>query len=190
MGCDVLATDVPNVISSVLNSNVSKNLPNLPLDSGTIQVRELDWTIPPDEWTWDDHQIIASPHVRPSSSSDKAEEILKPPFDFIITSDTLYNPDLIHPLFRSIHALSTLPASSSCTSRSPIIYLCVERRDPILIDRALREAKELWGFKTERIAHKKLVKVIEKADFKWDREDWEGIEIWKLVSTRNTRDKS
>jgi protein N-lysine methyltransferase METTL21D len=183
----VIATDVPDVISTVLNVNISNNLPNLPPASGRIQVRELDWTISPDKWTWDDQHIIASSRIQ-SSSSHQVEDLLKPPFDFIITSDTLYHPDLVQPLFRSIHALSI--ASSSLTSRSPVVYLCVERRDPTLIDRAFLEARETWGFKTERIAHKKLVKVIEKADIKWDKEDWEDIEVWKLLSTHMTRDLS
>jgi len=188
LGCDVVATDVKNVISTVLDLNISNNLPNLPPLSGMIQVRELDWTIPPDQWTWDDQNKITSSSTQSSNLLHKTEDLSKPPFDLIITSDTLYHPDLVSPLFRSIHALST--ASSSLTLQSPVIYLCVERRDPMLIDRALLEAKETWGFKTERIAHKKLVKVIEKAEIKWDREDWEGIEIWKLLSTRIIPDSS
>jgi len=174
MGWDVVATDLPNILSTVLDSNISNNLANLPPSSGAIQSRELDWTVPPNEWIWDHDYIIASP--RAVSPSHTVDDLLKPPFDLIISSDTLYNPDLIYPLFRTLHALSCNPISGH-----PVIYLCIERRDPNLIDRALLEARETWGFRTERIPHKKVAKVMEKATLNWDREDWEGIEIWKLM---------
>lgn len=146
MGWDVVATDLPGVIASVLDANISNNLANL---SGTVHVRELDWTCEP----------VA----------------LDGPFDLIISSDTLYNPDLIHPLFRTIHALC------KTSVRPPLIYLCIERRDPTLIDRALLEARETWGFKTERIPYGKLVKAMQAASLGWEREDWDDVEVWKLV---------
>lgn len=146
MGWNVVSTDLPGVITSVLDQNISNNSAGL---SGTVQVRELDWT---------------------------CEKIpVDGPFDLIISSDTLYNPDLIHPFFRTVQAL--------CTATS-LIYISIERRDPALIDRALYEARTTWHFKTERIPYGKLVKAMQKASLNWDREDWDDVEVWKLVPVK------
>ncbi|KAF9483914.1 hypothetical protein BDN70DRAFT_798899 [Pholiota conissans] len=162
LGWDVLATDIPHVISSVLAKNISHNLSALPLDSGIVQIRELDWSVPPEKWMWDHDHVIAS-HS-------------EPPFDIIISADTVYSLDLIEPMLRTLHALSTLSLSAS---RYPPILLCIERRDPALVDRLLTDAKELWSFSVERIPHKKLAKAVEKGS-QWDKSDWEGVELWKF----------
>jgi len=151
MGWNVIATDLPGVIAAVLDTNISQNSANL---TGNVHVAELDWT-------WD---------------VDRVTTAVKLPFDMIISADTVYSPDIIQPLLRTIHAVSV-----SSAPRRPLIYLAVERRDPALIDRALSEARETWGFRVERVPHKKLVKAMAKAALHWDREDWDGVEIWKLV---------
>lgn len=51
----------------------------------------------------------------------------------------------------------------------------------MLIDHALSDARTRWNFATERIPHKKLAKALDKADVNWEKEDWEGVEIWKLT---------
>lgn len=112
----------------------------------------------------------------------------------IVSSDTLYSPGLTQPLLRTIRALSVLSTHThththatasadtaiGAPARAPPVYLCIERRDPVLIDRALAEAREAFGFLVERVPHRKLARALDKAGAAWDKEDWDGIEIWKL----------
>ncbi|KAG8805948.1 hypothetical protein FRC18_006371 [Serendipita sp. 400] len=179
-----------------------------------IECRELDWTVPPEEWTWEDPVVIAS--HKPSSVHHSPEEgenergkgvsttrtrttgtrTMSPPYDLIVTADTLYTPDLVAPLFRTIQHLARLspnspnpPAASS--SPSPIkgndlpnarrpsrpvstkyscpIYVAVERRDPLLMDAAYEECQTVWGFKVERVRGVKIRKALEKAGVQWKR---------------------
>ncbi|CAL1704367.1 unnamed protein product [Somion occarium] len=186
LGWDVLATDLPDVISAVLSGNIARNISNLPLTSGAIQVCVLDWTIPPDKWTWDNDLHIAASsedRIELSSLSSRCEERLRPPFDMIISADTMYNPALVDPFLRTLHNLSVL--SSSGAKRAPPVYLCIERRDPTLIQQALASAKDTWNFAVERIFRKKVVKAMDKGGLTWTPEDWDGVEIWKLT-LRNT----
>ncbi len=182
MGWDVIATDLQDVISAVLSPNISRNRANLPPGSGAIQVRLLDWTIPPDSWLWDNPNVIASQHRDPPEypAQDNQNPILRPPFDLIISSDTLYLAELVTPLMRSLHEVSRLSVSASPEARAPPIYLCVERRDPGMMDRALSEAKEVWNFKVERVPHKRLAKAMEKGGARWGKGEWDDVEIWKL----------
>jgi len=108
--------------------------------------------------------------------------LLQPPFDLIISADTVYSPDLVQPMLRTLHALCVVSSSASA-ARPPQIILCVERRDPVLLDSLLADAKENWKFTVERIPHKKLVKVVEKSSH-WDRSDWEGVELWKFKANQ------
>lgn len=216
MGWDVLATDLPDVISSVLARNIAQNASLLSADSGVIDVRVLDWTVPPDQWDWHDRVAIARnsntpipgqiqiqpPSPSPSSSSSPSSSLahqlqcnkpqqhpppaedgfLGPPFDLIISSDTLYSPEITHPLLRTLHALSRSSISATGTSnRSPPVYLCLERRDPELIDRALTEARDTFDFLAQRVPHRKLARALERGGAIWDKNDWEGIELWKLT---------
>ncbi|RDB21504.1 Protein-lysine methyltransferase METTL21E [Hypsizygus marmoreus] len=182
LGWDVLATDIPHVISTVLARNIQHNLPPA---AGTIHVRELDWTIPPDHWTWDDTTVIASASSSSSlPSSDKKKPTLNPPYDLICSADTVYSPSLVEPLLRTLHALCTLSLAASSPPRAPPIYLCIERRDPTLVDRVLLDAKHTWGFNVERVPHRKLVRAMDKGGIRWDKEDWDGIEIWKFTLPR------
>jgi hypothetical protein len=174
LGWDVLATDIPHVIQSVLKNNVTSNLAALPPDSGTVQVRELDWFVSPANWAWDHKSIIS--HSSPlDPASTLCPTLLCPPFDLIISADTVYASNLIEPLLRTLYTLSTL------SSRPPPIFLCVERRDPLLLDRLLAEAKEKWKFSVERIPHKKLARSLGKSGVHWENSDWDGVELWKLI---------
>jgi hypothetical protein len=178
MGWDVLATDLPNVISTVLAQNVANNIADLPVNAGKIQICELDWTLNPDRWIWDDNTLASGS----SPLSQLAiKEPLKPPFDLILSADTVYSPALVEPLLRTAHVLATLSMAASPTSRAPPVFLCIERRDPALVDRALSDAKEIWQFNVECIPRKKLGKAMTKGGIKWDKEEWEGVEIWKLT---------
>ncbi|PFH50658.1 hypothetical protein AMATHDRAFT_144554 [Amanita thiersii Skay4041] len=182
LGWDVLATDLPHVIATVLSDNINNNTNRLPFTSGRIQIRELDWTVYPDKWSWSNgHSITSIPtpctSLHPLSPQTPANELLAPPFDIIYSADTVYDPALIEPLLRTIHALSTLSCNKSC---APPVYLCIERRDPALVDRLLADAKAVWQFNVERVPHKKLVKAMLRGGVQWEKHDWEGIEIWKL----------
>jgi hypothetical protein len=180
LGWNVLATDIPNVISTVLHQNIANNTHcSSSVNTSVIQVRELDWTIHPDEWTWEHDEVIASPNGRPPSNNPTAR--LKPPFDLIVSSDTLYIPELVQPLLRTLHALSVFSIATSTSARPPPILLCIERRDPALIDRTLQEAKDVWGFEVSRVPSRKMVKAMEKGGIKWPKTEWEGVEIWKLI---------
>jgi len=109
-------------------------------------------------------------------------ELSGPPFDLIVTSDTIYSPELVQPLLRTLHALCyASKAALPPPARSPPVYLCIERRDPYLIDSTLSEARSIWGFTVTRIPHKRISKAMEKGGVKWDKEDWEGIKIWKMT---------
>ncbi|KDQ60708.1 hypothetical protein JAAARDRAFT_124855 [Jaapia argillacea MUCL 33604] len=175
LGWDVLATDLCNVTATVLSRNVAQNTPQL--HSGTIEIRELDWMISPEDWTWDNDEVIASASRTRQESDARPTDVLGPPFDFIITSDTFYAPALTAPLLRTLYALSV---QSLIGGRGPPIYICIERRDPVLIDQALEAARVTWGFSTDRVPQKKVARAMEKGGVKWPREDWEGVEIWKM----------
>jgi len=193
LGWDVLATDIPNVISTVLSQNITQNVPILPAHSGAIDVRELDWTVSPEKWSWDS-QVIASASsnatqdLKPSLGSSR--KLLGPPFDLIVTSDTIYSPELAQPLLRTLFALCSASRRTSACALNvlyPPIYMCIERRDPALIDRTLAEARSIWGFTAVRIPHRKVVRAMEKGGLKWIEEDWEGVEIWKLTLSANAK---
>ncbi|KAK0210665.1 hypothetical protein DFS33DRAFT_310807 [Desarmillaria ectypa] len=158
LGWAVVATDLPTVTTTILLRNISTNVPLLPSSSGEISIRQLDWTVQPNQWH--DPLIISS-------------------FDLIITADTVYASHLVQPLLRTLHALA------SVSPHPPPILLCLERRDPALVDRVLSEASSYWSFKTEQIPLRKISKVLNKSGLKWAKEDWEGVEIWKFTLNVN-----
>ncbi|EKM55540.1 uncharacterized protein PHACADRAFT_95303 [Phanerochaete carnosa HHB-10118-sp] len=175
-GWNVLATDLPDVIDSVLAENISKNVGDLPPESGTIELRALDWAVSPSEWTWADNAIIASADRPPCS--------LAPPFDLIITADTVYSPHLVDPLLRTldhIYTVSTTLANSGKVHR-PSLYVCVERRDPMLVDDFLAKASKI--FTVSRIPPRKVADAMEKSGILWCKEDWDGMEIWSFAKAR------
>ncbi|PCH38096.1 hypothetical protein WOLCODRAFT_114823 [Wolfiporia cocos MD-104 SS10] len=210
LGWDVLATDLPPVINGVLAPNVARNTPHGYPDAerGRIKVRALDWTVPPEQWTWADPHAVALHGSRPDNvlrDTEQAQKsgrveverdanILGPPFDLILTADTLYAPEAVHPLLRTLHALasaasssssptSPAPSTSHATAASTSLSTPNARRDPQLVDRALADASAVWGFTTERVPHRRLARALERAGAQWDKADWEGVEIWKLALT-------
>lgn len=196
LGYDVLATDTVHVCASVLRSNINANAHLVP---GRIHVRELEWNINPTGWIWDDPLSITSPASLPRRGGN-GFDFLTPPFDLIVSSDTIYDTALVAPLFETIHALSVLssapalsppssfsvielsptsppeyPATRPC--KPPVIYLAVERRDPTLITAAFRRAGEEWGLSFQRIPEKRLRRA--GVGVGWDAEEWEGVEVWR-----------
>ncbi|TFK76531.1 hypothetical protein BDN72DRAFT_755954 [Pluteus cervinus] len=176
LGWHVLATDIPYVLSSVLARNISTNVSQLPPHAGVIQSRVLDWTVAPSDWLWDNPLSVASPAA---SSSCPNDNLLKPPFSLICSADTVYAPELVEPLLRAFHHLAT--QSFAISGHSPPIYLCIERRDPLLVDRLLADAKTAWQFNVNRIPHHKVSKAMKKGALSWEPSEWESIEIWKLT---------
>ena len=186
MGWDVVATDLPEVIDTVLAPNIRNNLSALPPEGGIIQVRALDWTVDPNEWSWNDPGAIAlvqpSPSSLPSSPTDDTS-LLGPPFDLIVTADTIYSSELVAPLLRTLKALCSLSTTTAFgktgAQRAPPIYLCVERRDPVLVDQVLSEAAKTWVVK--RVPNNKLRQAMEKGGLSWDKSDWEDVEVWTFT---------
>jgi hypothetical protein len=175
LGWDVLATDTAHTISSALSPNIASNYTTSSCDRGIIQIRELDWLVPPESWDWTNPIAVASTNSYTSTTVPRADDttILKPPFDLIISSDTIYATELVQPLLRALHAAVT-------ASSSPHVYLCIERRDSALVDHCLSEARDVWGFTVTRVNHRRVSKAMEKGGLKWKKEDWDGVEIWRL----------
>ncbi|KAJ7470706.1 hypothetical protein FB451DRAFT_1254581 [Mycena latifolia] len=175
LGCNIITSDLPGVVSTCLAKNIESNISQLPPGSGEILVRELDWTVPPDRWLWDHPTIIASP-----TSSPAAQQQLPYPFDLIVSADTIYDMALVTPFLRTLHALCTLSGAALSSSRAPVVFICLERRDPAVIDRTLEEAS-IWGFTATRVPPRKVSKALIKSGFKWDKEDWDDVEIWRFT---------
>ncbi|KAF9227545.1 hypothetical protein BS17DRAFT_793242 [Gyrodon lividus] len=180
LGYDVLATDTTHVCDSVLRRNIAANLQHLPTNAGSIQVRVLDWNIDSDRWQWNDPTRI-TPDGDPLIKGGTTKDLLVPPFDLIISSDTLYDASLTDPFFRTVRALSALCLSGCQTQTStppkpPLIILALERRDPQLINRALSRAP----VSLTRVPTKKIRKVLKRAGMLWDAVDWDGVEVWRV----------
>ncbi|KAG8732900.1 hypothetical protein FRC11_010211 [Ceratobasidium sp. 423] len=60
LGYHVLATDAHPSVLSLLTQNIQRNSQNLP---GSVQVRKLDWCVPPEQWDWSDPTSITGPHA-------------------------------------------------------------------------------------------------------------------------------
>ena len=146
-----------------------------------MQIRELDWLVLPESWTWDNPLAVAS---QSPPEPTEAQNLLGPPFDLIVSADTVYSAELLGPMLRTLHALSTLSKSSA--SRFPPILLCIERRDPQLVDTLLQRARDEWHFAVERVPHKKMSRVVEKIAH-WEKSEWADVELWKLRLTEGKK---
>ncbi|CAE6488416.1 unnamed protein product [Rhizoctonia solani] len=172
LGYHVTATDAHPSVLALLAQNIQRNVQNLP---GSVQVRELDWCVPPEQWDWSDPTSITSPRAY-------NDPVAPAPFDLIVTADTLYMPHLTPHLLRTldhIQALTPVTGSSSpSTSRTkrPTTLIALERRDPLVIDSALA----LVPGSLARIPHKKLSKAMQGLGWNWDASDWQGVEVWKV----------
>ena len=203
-GYDVLTTDVEPVLSGVLLPNVEEAQRVLERmrgggrDVGTVQVGSLDWeqvsrgaSLPwgSDTGSAGPEDIDPTRHPRPSqpgaakeSAGSEVSTRLRqsiqstnsPPghFDMILTTDTLYSTSLISPLW------STLAIISRSQNTAPPIYIALENRDSGLIDSALEVGRSM-GFELKRIGAGRVGRAVEKAGWRWGREEWEGVEIWK-----------
>lgn len=173
---DVLMTDVPFILSSVLLPNVRRNTAALLAGpSGRLQARELDWTVPSSAWTWNSPSTtsITSDWTDPSRRpSEQQAEPVTPPFDLILTTDTIYVPELLDALLDTLRSLSLLSSSP------PPILLALERRDSALVDASLAKARA-GGFECGMVNKSRTAKSVER-HLAWEREDWDSVEIWKM----------
>ena len=148
-GYEVIATDIPQVIESVLNRNINDGL--AVIGDGAIEVIPLDWT------------QVSSNGLPPLLKGRK--------IDMITTSDTFYAPHLLGPLLETLRALSLE------STTQPVIYVGLERRDPGLIDKAMEEARDM-GLKLNRIDEGRITKLMVDAGWEveeWDDvEIWKG----------------
>ncbi|KAI6103484.1 hypothetical protein F5141DRAFT_1007801 [Pisolithus sp. B1] len=181
LGYDVLATDTAYVCNSVLLRNIKTNLPSLPPTcAGTVQVRELDWLVSSDMWNWSDPSSVTSPtQSNEAPKMSGIEDTLRPPFDLIVSSDTLYDESLLDPFFTTLQALCTQgrDSTSSTPAKYPLILIALERRDPALISAALARAP----ISLVQVPTKKLKKALDRSGIRWDGADWDGVEIWRGV---------
>lgn len=176
MGYDVLSTDLDVIVNGNLGVNIRANEPTLQINGSNqprLETKVLDWFQDPAEWNW-------------STIDGQDAQTLVPPFDLVVSADTVYTPDLSQPLLRSLRALSA-PASSSRSSTSTQVYIVLERRDPELVTNFLESAERDWGFKCSRVDHSKLKRLVESKEggLGWEDESvWEGVEIWKLKARK------
>ncbi|CUA72267.1 hypothetical protein RSOLAG22IIIB_00932 [Rhizoctonia solani] len=169
LGYHVMATDAHPAVLSLLIQNIQRNAYSLP---GSVQVRELDWCVPPEQWDWSDPNNI----THPRAYSDP--RVTPTPFDLIVTADTLYVPHLTPHLLRTLDYIQALtPVTNNSTSyRRPTALIAFERRDPALIDSALA----LIPGSLNRIPQRKISKALQRLGWNWDTSDWEGVEVWKV----------
>lgn len=186
LGFDVVATDLMVVMDTVLRRNIEDNqgrvkawgdgaeVGGVAKGCGDVRVRELDWFVHPDEWDWSGARSIAP---REELEEPEMDDCTSPPFDLIVTADTLYHQDLVVPLLRAIRAISI---QSRRGGKFPPVFVALERRDSEVIKQALELAKK-ERFHCKKVPDGKVRKCLDVAGFKWEREDWEDIEIWRWV---------
>lgn len=81
-----------------------------------------------------------------------------------------------------------MSSADSGKVRKPSLYVCIERRDPTLVDGFLAKAREI--FTVTRIPPHKVSDAMEKSGLVWSKEDWEGMEIWSFTKARNGSGRS
>ena len=171
LGFRVCATDLAQIAGTILGENVSRNADLLAGVVGAfpISVRALDWT--------------ASLPSSPLSLWDGGEE---EEVEVIVTADTFYKRDLVHPLILTIKGLCIASGqrarggSGKEGRRFPLVLVAVEVRDRGLFQFAL-EAAAREGFECRRVGDGRVRKGLEAAGVRWAREEWDGGEVWRWV---------
>lgn len=172
----------------------------------------MDWSAPTEKWTWTDSERIShdlslqATCTLEQSRGGKAEpnlnagtQLLGPPFDLILTADTIYSPTLIAPLLRTLQHLAFLSPAQPKSSSKPLgtserkrahapLYVALEARDPALIASFFVQAHDDFGFAcAKRVPAARLRRAMVRAGLGgWARDDWEGVEIWRMVLEVNS----
>jgi len=92
------------------------------------------------------------------------------PYDLIVTADTIYSPPLVVPLLNTIRAYA---------DAKTVVLVALEVRDEALIRGALETATEM-GFVVKKVPRTKLRKALGVAKVEWAKEEWAGVEVWRL----------
>lgn len=184
MGYDVTTTDIDPPLTHVLRPNIARNATRMSLPR--VTAADLDW------FTFPSLSPEQIPSLDDSSSIPEGYTEWFEPWEAIVTTDTIYHADLVHPLLKTIRTLSILAATTKRTSKDdnsnekslpnyPSVYVALENRDPTLVNSALEAAKE-YGFTVKRISQTRVDKCLTKSGWSWDRDakqDYDGIQIWK-----------
>ncbi|KAF8543492.1 putative methyltransferase-domain-containing protein, partial [Trichophaea hybrida] len=91
-------------------------------------------------------------------------------YDLIITADTIYSLPLVVPLLNTIRTYA---------GAKTVVLVALEVRDEALIRGALEKAVEM-GFVVRRVPKTRLRKALSAARVEWAKEEWSGVEVWKL----------
>ncbi|KAI8986340.1 putative methyltransferase-domain-containing protein [Pilobolus umbonatus] len=162
LGFNTTVTDLQEVVDSVLIDNCQINRSNIQdywaysiynnnkslIMNPSIHVKTLDW-------------LVLCKKLKGDPLHSDHYQWIDSPYHYILASDCIYNIDLIHPLLESIRYLS---------SPQTIAYIAVERRDDIVIDGFMEQARS-YGFDT-RLIPKRLMRNEYAKNI--------DIEIWKL----------
>lgn len=161
-GWHVIATDVQQVVDSVLAPNIADGLATIRASpygegkgGGGVDVTSLDW------------EQVAETGTLPQVLDGRR-------VDVITTSDTVYAPHLLEPLLRTLKTLSR-------AHQQPTIYIGLERRDSALVDQALSTAGQM-GLSLRRVDKDKVDRLMR--DAKWAQAEWDDVEIWKGKFTK------
>ncbi|PWY98723.1 hypothetical protein BCV70DRAFT_201516 [Testicularia cyperi] len=182
LGWSVLATDIPPVLDTVLRPNVEEGAYQLvntaQISADQLAVHELDWTTKPNLWHWDQAGPCTVAPATQSSNDNPDAGTVEHDFELILTADTVYEPSLVRPLVSIISHLYRTRSGSS----KPTVLLALERRDSNHIDGALQVASDDFGLDFKQIPAKRVRKIFDTLGegATWSRQDWDGVEIWKL----------
>lgn len=174
-GYRVIATDIPTVIESVLSHNITTGLDAITAHSNSNSHSHRYLSGPPDV------QVTTLDWETVSETGQLPESLRGLKVDTLITSDTIYAPHLVHPLFETLRLISI---SISCgTGSIPTIYISLERRDSALVDSALGVAADM-GLIMRRVDKGKVDRLMLEAG--WATEEWDDVEIWKGKFTKSS----
>ncbi len=151
LGWTVKATDIEPSLTAVLSPNIEANRQKIAASgSGNCDARHLDWLDA-------DAALPFQTHC---------------PIDLVLTTDTLYVPELAAPLFRTIRKLAT-PGHTR-------VFVALERRDPGMVDRTLADATKEHGMRFEPIARDTLRRDADRfGNPGWDWDELEDVQVYE-----------
>lgn len=157
----VIATDTSSVVPTLLRENVEANAQRYS-EQTRVSAQVLTWL---DGEAGVRALLGGEGACRAPSSS--------PPPTLVLATDTIYAPHLIRPFWTTLRALISNPSSHA--------LIALERRDPALIDEALRVAQsDEYELSLERIDDVDVANAVE-ASLDWHNADiWDGVEIYEV----------